>query len=118
MIEGYRDEVEESVNEGGVHVDDVVALPECHAVGDFDIGAIVGVGASTVVGYIHNFRGKRIVRIGVCLATGIVTIEGGIDGNVQEIHLLLGDGGLVCLCTFAQVLKEIVEDKEVGGTQT
>jgi hypothetical protein len=42
---------------------------------------------------------------------------GGIDGNVQEIHLL-GDGGLVCLGTLAQILKKIVEDKKVGGTQT
>jgi hypothetical protein len=41
---------ESLVNEGGVHVDEVIVLLECHAVGDFDIGAIVGVGASTVVG--------------------------------------------------------------------
>jgi hypothetical protein len=35
-----------------------------------------------------------------------------------RIFLFFGDGGLVCLGTFAQVLKEIVEDKEVGGTKT
>ncbi len=81
MFEGYQDKVEESVNEGGVHVDDVVALLECHAVGDFDIGTIVGVNASTIIGFIHNFRGKWIVRIRVCLSNGIVTVEGGIDGN-------------------------------------
>ncbi len=119
MFEGYRDKVKESVDEGRVHVDDVVALLECHAVGDFDIGAIVGVGAFTEVGYICNFKRKRIVRIGVwvCLAAGTVAIEGGINGNIQEIHLL-GDGGLVSLGTLAQVLKEIAEDKKVGGTQT
>ncbi len=100
MFEGNRDEVKESVNEGGVHVDDVVALLECHAVGDFDVGAIVGVGASTVVGYIPNFKRKRIVHIGVPLAAGVVAIEGGIDGNIQEIHLF-GDGGLECLGTLA-----------------
>jgi hypothetical protein len=61
---------------------------------------LVGVGASTVVGYICNFGRKRIVRIGVCLAAGVVAIEGGINGNVQEIQLF-GDGGLVCLCTLA-----------------
>ncbi len=72
----------ESIDEGGAHVDDVVALLECHAVGDFDIGAIVGVGASTVVGYICNFGRKRVVRIGVCLAARVVAVEGGIDGNV------------------------------------
>ncbi len=82
--------------------------------GDFDFGTIVGVSASTVVGHIRNFRGKWIVRNQVCLATRIVSVEGGIDGNVQEIHLF-GYGGLVCLGTFAQVLKEIVEDEEVGG---
>ncbi len=71
-----------SVNEGGVHVDDVVGLLECHAMGDFNVGTIVGVSASTVVGYIHDFRGKWIVHIGVCLATGIVSVEGGINGNV------------------------------------
>ena len=90
---------------------------ECHAVGDFDIGVIIDVSASTVVGYIHDFGRKRVVHIRVCFATGVVAIEGGIDGNVQEIHLF-GDGGLVCLGTLAQVLKEIVKDKKVGGTQT
>jgi hypothetical protein len=44
-------------------------------------------------------------------------LEGGINGNVQEIHLL-GYVGLMSLGTFAQVLKEIVEDKEVEGAQT
>jgi hypothetical protein len=117
LLEGNRDKVEESITEGRVHVDDVIALLECHAVGDFDIGTIIGVGASTVVGYIRDFGRKRVVRIGVCLAAGVVAIEGGVNGNVQEIHLF-GDGGLVCLGTLAQVLKEIVEDKKVGGTQT
>ncbi len=116
MFEGNQDKVKESVNDGGVHVDDVVALLECHAMGDFDIGTIIGVGASTVVGYIRDFKRNRIVRIRVCLAAGVVAIEGGIDGNVQEIHLF-GDGGLVCLGTLAYVLKEIIEDKKVGGTQ-
>jgi hypothetical protein len=100
LFEGNRDEVKESVDEGRFHVDDFVALLECHAVGDFDVGAIVAVGTSTVVGYIHNFERKRIVRIRVCLAAGVVAIEDGIDGNVQEIHLF-GDGGLVCLGTLA-----------------
>ncbi len=50
MFESYQDEVKESIDEGRVHVDDVVALLECHTMGDFDVGAIVGVGASTVVG--------------------------------------------------------------------
>jgi hypothetical protein len=117
LFEGNWDKVKEKVNEGGVHVDDVVALLECHAVGDFDVGTIVGAGASTVVGYIRNFVRKRVVRIGVCLAAGVVAVEGGIDGNVQKIHLF-GDGGLVCLGTLSQVLKEIVEDKKVGGAQT
>ncbi len=66
--------------------------------GDFDIGTIVGVGVSTVVGYICNIERKRIVRIRVCLT--VVAVEGGIDGNVQWIHLF-GDGGLVCLGTLA-----------------
>ncbi len=84
---------------------------------DFDVGMIVGVGASTVVGHIWDFRGKWIVCIGVCLTAGIVSIEGGIDGNLWEIHLF-GYGGLVRLGTFAQVPKKIVEDEEVGGAQT
>ncbi len=84
--------------------------------GDFGIGGNVGVGASTVVGYICNFRGKWIVCIRACLAARIVSIgvEGGIDGNVEEAHLF-GNEGLVCLGTFAQLLKEIAEDKKVGG---
>jgi hypothetical protein len=117
LFEDDRDKVKESVEEGGVYFDDVVALLECLTVVDFEVGVIVGLGTSTVVGYIRNFNRKRIVPIGVCLTAGIVAVEGGIDGNVQEIHLL-GDGGFVCLCTLAQVLQEIVEDKKVGGTQT
>ncbi len=117
LLEGNWDKVKESDNEGIVHVDDGVALLECHAVGDFDVRTIIGVGASTVVGYIRNFGRKRVVCIGVCLAARVVAIEGGIDGNVQEIHLF-GNGGLVCLGTLAQILEEIVEDKKVGGTQT
>ncbi len=100
LFEGNWDEVKKSVNEGGVHVDDVVALLECHAIGDFDIGTIGGVGASTVVGYTCNFERKGIVHIGVCLAAGVEAVEGGIDGKVQEIHLF-GIGGLVCLGTVA-----------------
>jgi hypothetical protein len=100
LFEGNRDEVKESIDESGVHVDDIVALLECHAVGDFDNGMIVGAGASAVVGYICNFERKRIVRIGVCLAARVVAIEGGINGNVQEIHLF-GYGGLVCLGILA-----------------
>ncbi len=81
MCEGEKDEVEESIIEGRVHDDGVIVLLECHAIGDFDVGAIIGVGASTVVGYICDFRGKWIVPNRVCLATGIVSIEGEIDGN-------------------------------------
>ncbi len=100
MFESNQDKVEESVDEGRVHVDDVIALLVCHAVGDFEVGAIVGVGASTVVGYIRDFKRKRIVCIGVCLAARVVAVEGGVDCNVQENHLF-GDGGLVCLGTPA-----------------
>jgi hypothetical protein len=74
LFEDNRDKVEESINEGGLHVDDVVALLECHPIGDFDIGTIVGVGASTVVGYICNFGRERVVRIGVCLTARLVAV--------------------------------------------
>jgi hypothetical protein len=68
--------------------------------GDFDVGTIVGVGVSTVVGYICDFKRKRLVHIGVCLAARVVVVEGGINGKVQEIHLFR-DGGLVFLGTLA-----------------
>jgi hypothetical protein len=113
---GIWDKVKESINEGRVHDDDIDALLECHAMGDFDIGMIIGAGASTVVGHISDFRGKWIVLIRACLAAGIVSLEGGIDGNVQEIYLF-GYGGLVHLGTFTKVLEEIVEDGEVEGAQ-
>ncbi len=87
MFEGNQDKVKESVNEGRVRVDGAVALLECHAMGDFDVGAIVGVGASTVSRYIPDFGRKRVVHIRVCLTAGVVAVEGGIDGNIQEIHL-------------------------------
>jgi hypothetical protein len=96
LFEGNQNKVEKSVDGGRVHVDDVVALLDCRAMGDFDVGVILGVNTSTVVGYIHDFGRKRVVCIVVCLATGVVAVEGGIDGNVQEIHLF-GDGGLAHL---------------------
>jgi hypothetical protein len=74
--------------------------------GDFIVGTIISVCASTVVGNVHD-----------CLAAGMVFVEGGTNGNMQEIHLV-GYGGLVGLDTFAQVLKEIVEDKEFVHAQT
>ncbi len=58
LFEGNGDKVKESVDEGSVHVDDTVASFECHAVGDFDVGTILGVGAPTVVGNTCDFRGK------------------------------------------------------------
>jgi hypothetical protein len=58
LFEGYWDKVKESIDKGRVHVDDIAALLECHAMGDFDVGKIFGVGASTVAGYIRYFRGK------------------------------------------------------------
>ncbi len=67
LFEGNRDKVKESVNEGGLHVDDIIALLECHAMGDFDVGTIVGVGAPTVVGYIPNFGRKRMSASGCAL---------------------------------------------------
>jgi hypothetical protein len=82
LFEGKQDKVKESINKGRVHVDDVVALLECHTMGDFDVSAIIGVGASTVVGYICNFGRKRVVHIGLCLTAGVVALEGGINGNV------------------------------------
>ncbi len=117
MFEGNGNKVKECIDEGVVHVCDVVALFEGHAMGDLDVGMIVSVGGPTVFGNIGDFRGKCIVGIGVCLAAGIVPVEGGIDGNVQEIHLF-GYRGLVGLGTFTHILEEIVEDKEVGGAQT
>ncbi len=104
MFEGYWGKFEESVDEGGVHVDDIIALLECHAMGDFDVGMIVGVGASTVVGYIRDFKRKKIVRIGVCLATKIVAVVGGINGNVQEIHLEMG-------CVFGHTCTSTEKDR-------
>jgi hypothetical protein len=58
-----------------------------------------------------------VVGIGVCLAAGIVLVEGGVDGNVQEIHLF-GYTGLMGVGTFAHILIESVEDQEVGCAQT
>jgi hypothetical protein len=85
-LKGNRGKVKESIGEGVVHVGDVVALLECHAMGDFDVGTIIAVSASTVVVYICNFERKRIVRIGVCLPTGVMAIEDGIDGNICHAH--------------------------------
>jgi hypothetical protein len=68
LLEGNGDKVKEGIDEGSVHVYDVVALFEGHAVGDLDVGTIFSVGAPTIVGNVGNFRGKQIVGIGVCLA--------------------------------------------------
>ncbi len=85
--------------------------------GDLEVGMIISFSAPTVVWNVGNFRAKWTVGIGVYLATRVLFVVGGIDGNIQEIHLF-GYGGLVGLGTFAHILKEIVEDKEVGCAKT
>jgi hypothetical protein len=61
LFEGNCDEVEESIDEVGVHFFDIVVLLECYDLGEFDVGMIIGVVASTVIWHISNFRGKWIV---------------------------------------------------------
>jgi hypothetical protein len=80
------------------------------------------------------WRGKQLYHYGdgvckvgcaFCTVSQLVTCQSGssqqcyflphigLHHTVQEIHLF-GYGGLVSLGTFAQVLKEIIEDKRLG----
>ena len=109
--------VQEGIDEGLVHVDDVVLLFEDHGVRGFDSSAVVRVNGASIIEDIVDFGGERIVVDGICLTAGIVRLEGGVDGSIKEVHFL-GDGRFVRLGTFAHVLEQIVENKEGGCAQT
>ena len=68
LFEGNRDEVKESIVEHCVHDDEVMLLFQGHSMGELDVGLVVGVGASGVIGDIINFIGERVIVIRVCFS--------------------------------------------------
>ncbi len=88
LLEGKRDKIKKSINEGRTHIDDVILFLESHAMGDFKVGMLIGVGATRVVQDVGDIVGERIVSMWVRLTAGVVSIEDGVDCNVQKVHLL------------------------------
>jgi hypothetical protein len=54
--------------------------------------------------YFINVIGERIIVGRVCFTGGVVYVEARVHCDIEQIHLL-GDGRLVCLRTFADVLE-------------
>ena len=91
LFEEDGNKVEEGVDEGRVHFDDVVSPFVGHGMGGFDSGAVVQVNGACIIWDISHFGGERIVLDGICLIAGIVCVEGGVDGIIKEVYFL-GDG--------------------------
>ncbi len=110
LFEGIGYQIKERVDERGVHVDNVIALLQCHPMGALPGGVIVRVNGAGIVGHVRDIGGEGMTINRVSLVACIMFVEVGVDRDIQQVHLL-GDGGFVHLGTFAHVLQEIVEDK-------
>ncbi len=88
LLEGERNEIEKGINEGRIHIDDVILFLEGHAMGDFE-GVLYGVGKTGEVGNIGAVLvGEGIVIVWVRLTAVVVSVERGVNCNVQKVHLL------------------------------
>jgi hypothetical protein len=54
--------------------------------------AIVVVVACAEIGYFINVVGERIIVGRVCFTGGVVCVEARVHCNIEQVHLLLGDG--------------------------
>ena len=90
-FECRRDEAEEGVDEGDVHVDDVVARFEGNWVCYFCSRAIVVGGALSEIGHFINIGGERIIVGRVHFTGGVVCVEARVHLDVEQVHLF-GDG--------------------------
>ena len=70
LFEGDRNKVEEDINEGRVHVDDVVLPFVGHGVRGFDSVTFVRVNGTCIIWDIVNLGGEGIVFDGICLTAG------------------------------------------------
>jgi hypothetical protein len=109
-FKGNGDQIEEHVDECGVHDDNVIALLQRHSMGALSSGMIVRVDGAGIVRHVRDNSGEGIKINVVRLVACIMFVEVRVDHNIQQVHLL-GDGGFVRLGAFAHVLQEIVEDK-------
>ncbi len=71
---------------------------------DFHSSALIVVVAAVKVGYLVNVGGECIVSGGINFAGGVMGVQGRVHYCVQQVHLL-GDGRLVRLGTFSDVLE-------------
>ena len=103
-FESRRDEANEGVDERGVHVDDVVARFEENRVRYFCTRAIVVSGSRAEIRHFIDIVGERIFVVRIRFTCGVVQVEVWIHRDVEQVHLL-GDGRLMRLCAFADVLE-------------
>ncbi len=82
LLEGNGDEVQKSIDEGRVHVDNVIATFLGHGVHGLGSGAGVRVDGTGVIGHIIDIGGEGIVGRGISLTAGIVCIEGWVNGDI------------------------------------
>jgi hypothetical protein len=81
-FECRRDEAEEGINEGGVHVDDVVARFEENRVCNFCSRVIVVVVACTEIGHFIDVDRERIVRDRIRFTCGVMCVEARVHRDI------------------------------------
>ena len=77
LIEEFEclwDEAEEGIDEGGIHVDDVISRFEENRVPYFCSRTIVVIVADTVIGYFIDFSRERIVVGRIRFTGGVVCV--------------------------------------------
>ena len=77
-FECHWDKAEEDIDEGGVHVDDVIFRFEENSVRYFCSRTIVVVVADTEIGYFINFGRDRIVVGRIRFTGGVVCVQAGV----------------------------------------
>jgi len=80
--ECHRDEAEEGIDEGGVHVDDFISRFEENCVRYFCSRMIVVVVADTEMGYFINFGRERIVVGRIHFTGRVECVQAGVHRNI------------------------------------
>jgi hypothetical protein len=81
-FECRRDEAEEGINEGGIHVEDIIGRSEENRVHNLCSCAIVVVVADIEIGYFIDFVWERIVVDRIHFTGRVVCVEARVHRNI------------------------------------
>jgi hypothetical protein len=81
-FECHRDEAEEGINEGGIHVEDVIARFEENRVCNFCSCAIVVIVACTEIRHFGDVDRERIVCGRVCFTCRVMCVDARVHCDI------------------------------------